>query len=137
MQQFPGYFTITDIAGILPGCLAWSSSLASQSLCQLLESFLELERKLLITLFTNRLHVKLNKLVLESEFCVAGGARETSDTPGLVQSRHDIAFNHTVAVIAHITEELVIMSLTVSQPLPLIMAMTEERLLTLGTHKML
>ncbi len=32
---------------------------------------------------------------------------------------------------------LVIMSLTVSQPLPLIMAMTEERLLTLGTHKML
>lgn len=29
------------------------------------------------------------------------------------------------------------MSLTVSQPFPLIMAMTEERLLTLGTYKML
>lgn len=79
---------------------------------------------------------------------------------------HTIAFNHTVAVVAHIAEELdnretrrlictanianivivllgssvsylVIMSLAVSQPLPLIMPMTEERLLTLGTHKML
>lgn len=29
------------------------------------------------------------------------------------------------------------MSLTVSQPLPLIVAMTKERLLTLGTYKML
>lgn len=59
----PGYFTITDIAGTLPGCLAGSSSLASQRLRQLLEPFLELQRKLLVTLFTNRLHVKLNKLV--------------------------------------------------------------------------
>lgn len=86
-----------------------------------------------------------------------------------------IAFNHTVAVIAHIAKELdnretrrwsfytanianiimcvmsstaiiligsfvsylVIMSLTVSQSLPLVMPMAEERLLTLGTHKML
>lgn len=114
-----------------------SSSLASQGLSQLLEPFLQLQRKLFITLFTNRLHVKLNKLVLQSEFCVAGGARETADTPSLVESRHHIAFNHTVAVIAHIAEELVIMSLTVSQSLPLVMAMTKERLLTLGTHKML
>lgn len=59
----PGYFTITDIVGIRPGCLAGSSSLASQGLSQLLESFLQLERKLLVTLFTNRLHVELNKLV--------------------------------------------------------------------------
>lgn len=40
-------------------------------------------------------------------------------------------------MVAHIAKELVIMSLAVSQPLPLIMPMTEERLLTLGTHKML
>lgn len=40
-------------------------------------------------------------------------------------------------MVAHVAKELVIMSLTVSQPLPLIMPMTKERLLTLGTHKML
>lgn len=79
--------------------------------------------------------------LLQSEFSVAGGARETSDTPGFVESRHHcrdekriiciqghfqtsyveyekhmnmgfivmiltITFNHTVAVIAHITKEL-------------------------------
>lgn len=32
---------------------------------------------------------------------------------------------------------LVIMSFTICQPLSLVMPMTEERLLTLGTHKML
>lgn len=32
---------------------------------------------------------------------------------------------------------LVIMGFTVGQPLPLIMAMAQERLLTLGAHKML
>lgn len=40
-------------------------------------------------------------------------------------------------MIAHISKELIVMSLTVSQPLPLVMPMTEERLLTLGAHKML
>lgn len=40
-------------------------------------------------------------------------------------------------MITHITEELVIMSLAVCQPFSLIMTMTEERLFTLGTHKML
>lgn len=110
---------------------------ASQSFRQLLESFLQFQGKLFITLFTNRLHVKLHKLVLESELCVAGGAGETTDTPGFVQSRHHITFDHSVAVIAHITKQLVIMSLTVGQPLPLIMAMSQEWLLTFSTHKML
>lgn len=66
-------FSITN-RKIHPGCLAGGSSLASQGLGQLLEPLLQLQRKLLVTLFTDRLHVKLNKLVLESEFCVAGGA---------------------------------------------------------------
>lgn len=72
--------------------------------------------------------------LLESEFCVAGGARETGDTPGLVEGRdhcsnhssrllrsaHNvlilhkkvrlwtltITLNHAVAVIAHVTKEL-------------------------------
>lgn len=62
------------MVGILPGCLAESSSLSSQGFSQFLQSFLQLQGELLITFFTHRLHVKLNKLVLESEFGVAGGA---------------------------------------------------------------
>lgn len=114
-----------------------SGSLASQRLGQFLEPFLQLQRKLLVTLFTNRFHVKLHKFVLESKFCVAGGARETGDTPGLVESGDHIAFDHAVAVIAHVPKELVIMSFTVRQPFSLVMSMTEEGLLTLGAHKML
>lgn len=68
----PGYFTITDRRGILPG-----SSLAPQGLCQFLEPFLQLQRKLLITLFTNRLHVKLNKLV------PANKERQTMSIPNM------------------------------------------------------
>lgn len=76
-----------------------------------------------------------------------------------------ISLNHAVAVIAHVAKELglekytsykkrtnftvtveglllsfsylVIMSFTVCQSLSLIMAMAQERLLTLGAHKML
>lgn len=43
--------------------LSWRGSLPSQRLRQLFEPFLQLQRKLLVTLFTNGLHVKLNKLV--------------------------------------------------------------------------
>lgn len=49
--------------GVLPARLTRGSSLATQGLGQFLESFLQLQRKLLVTLFTNRLHVELNKLV--------------------------------------------------------------------------
>lgn len=38
-------------------------SLASQRLGQFLEPFFQLQRKLLVTLLANGLHVKLNKLV--------------------------------------------------------------------------
>lgn len=40
-------------------------------------------------------------------------------------------------MIAHISKELVVVSLAVSQTFTLIMTMTEERLLTLGAHEML
>lgn len=53
----------SDKRGVLPARLTRSSSLATQGLGQFLESFLQLQRKLLVTLFTNRLHVELNKLV--------------------------------------------------------------------------
>lgn len=112
-------------------------SLASQRLGQFLESLLQLQRKLLVTFFTNGLHVKLNKFVLESEFGVASGAGEAADAPGFVQSRHHISLDHTVTVVAHVSEKLIIMSLTISQSFAFIMTMTQKRLLTLGTHEML
>lgn len=43
--------------------LSISGSLASQRLGQFLEPFLQLQRKLLVALFTNGFHVKLHKFV--------------------------------------------------------------------------
>lgn len=43
--------------------LSVSGSFASQRLGQFLQSFLQLQRKLLVTLFTNGFHVKLHKFV--------------------------------------------------------------------------
>lgn len=110
--------------------------LAAHGLGKLLQSLLQLQGKLLIALLAHRLHIELHKLVFQCELGVAGGTGEAVDAPSLVQSRHDIAFNHTVAVVADISKKLVVVSLAVRQTFPLIMAMTQERLLTLGTHKM-
>lgn len=46
-----------------PACADATGSLASQRLSQFLQPFFQLQRKLLVTLLTNGLHVKLNKLV--------------------------------------------------------------------------
>lgn len=115
----------------------WRVLLAAESFSQLLQSLLELQWKLLVTLLTHRLHVKLNKLVLQSQFGVAGGTREAVDTPGFIQSRNNITLDHSVAVVADITKKLVVVSLAVSQSFPLIMPMTQKRLLTLGAHEVL
>lgn len=70
-SRLPGVLPLHTGAGAGAGAglqdwqvvLAGSSSLASQRLRQLLEPLLELQGKLLVTLFTDGLHVKLNKLV--------------------------------------------------------------------------
>ena len=48
-----------------------------------------------------------------------------------------IACYDAVALEADVSEELVVVSLAVGQALLLVMPMAKERLLTLGTHKML
>lgn len=109
----------------------------AHSLRQLLKSLLQLQRKLLVTFLTHRLHVKFHKLVLEGELGVTGRAREAIHTPSLIQSRHHISFDHTVAMITNITKELVVVSLAVSKSFSLVMTVSQERLLALGTDKML
>lgn len=47
----------------------------------LLESLLELEWELLVALSANRLHVELDKLVLERELAVATSALEAVHAP--------------------------------------------------------
>lgn len=53
---------------------------------QLLQTFLQLQREFLIALLAHRLHVKLDKFILQCEPDVAGGAGEAIHTPGLVKS---------------------------------------------------
>jgi hypothetical protein len=50
---------------------------------------------------------------------------------------HTITSNDLITHEAQVSEQLVVMCLAVSQALLLIVAVTQERLLTLGTHKML
>lgn len=111
--------------------------LSSNRFRQLLQSFLELQGEFLVAFLADRLHVKLHKLVLESELGVAGGAGEAVDTPGLVQGRHHISFNYTVAVIANVSKQLIVVGLAVGQALAFIVAVSQERFFTLSTNKML
>jgi hypothetical protein len=50
---------------------------------------------------------------------------------------HTITSNDLITHEAQVSEQLVVMRLTVSQALLLIVAVAQERLLTLGTHEML
>lgn len=104
---------------------------------QLLQPLLQLQRELLVAFLTHWLHVKLHKLVLEGELGVAGRAGETVDTPSLVEGRHHISFDNTIAVVANISKQLVIVCFTVGQALAFVVTVSQEGFLTLGTHKML
>lgn len=59
------------------------------------------------------------------------------DAPGLVEGSKHISCNDIVADVAEIPKELVIVSLAVSQALLFVVSVTQERLLALGTNKVL
>lgn len=111
--------------------------LSCHSFRQLLQPLLQLQREFLVALLAHWLHVKLHKLVLEGELGVAGRACKTVDTPSLVEGRHHISFDNTIAVVANISKQLVIVCFTVGQALALVVTVSQERFLTLSTHKML
>jgi len=59
------------------------------------------------------------------------------DTPGLVECREDIALYDLVAHLAEVAEQLVVVSLAVRKPLPLVVPVAKERFLALGADEVL
>ena len=90
-----------------------------------------------VTLLADRLQIYFVKLCLDSHLLVAGGAGEVVDAPGLVEGSEDVALDDLVAHVAQVAEQLMIVSLTVSQTLPLVMTVAKEWFLTLGAHEVL
>jgi len=102
-----------------------------------LESQTEFPRISVVTFLTDRLQVHLIELALHRHLLVAGGAGEVVDAPGLVEGGEDVALNDLVTHVAQVAEELVVVSLTVGQALPLVVSVAKERFLTLGADKVL
>lgn len=120
-----------------PSCYASVCLLPCDGFRQLLQPLLQLQREFLIALLTHWLHVKLHKLVLEGELGVASRAGKTVDTPSLVEGRHHISLDNTIAVVANISKQLVVVCFTVGQALALVVTVSKEGFLTLSAHKML
>lgn len=60
-----------------------------------------------------------------------------TNSPGFVEGSEDISLDDLVADIAEVSKELVVVGLAVGQALPLVVPVAQERLLALGTHKVL
>jgi len=59
------------------------------------------------------------------------------DAPCLVEGGKNIALNNLIAYVAKVSKELVVVGFTIGKPLPLIVAISQERFLTFCTNKML
>ena len=102
-----------------------------------LQSQTEFPRISVVTFLTDRLQVHLIELALHRHLLVAGGAGEVVDAPGLVEGGEDVALYDLVTDVAQVAEELVVVSLAVGQTFPLVVPVTQERLLALGADKVL
>lgn len=102
-----------------------------------LQSFLQITGELLKAPLAHRLKVNLKELCLLTHFLVADRACEVVDTPGFVQGSEYISADDTVADVAKVAKQLVVVGLTVSEPLLLVVPMPKEGLFTLGTHEVL
>jgi len=101
------------------------------------QTFLQLARELVVAELTHRLQIKLEKLALLTHLPFADGACKMVDMPGFVEGMEHVARDDGVTGEADVAEQLMVVDLAVGQALLLVVARTEERLLTLGTHKVL
>ena len=92
---------------------------------------------LVVTFLANRLQIYFVKFSFDRHLLVAGGAGKVVDTPGFIEGSEHIALYHLITHITQVTKQLVIVSLTVGKTLPLVVTVTKEWFLALGTHKML
>merc|ERR1712045_1081152 len=88
-----------------------------------------------VTFLAHGLQINFVELALDGHLLVAGGAGEVVDAPGLVEGGEDVALYDLVTDIAEVAEQLVVVSLAVGQALPLVVTVTKERFLTLGTNE--
>lgn len=96
-----------------------------------------LGREFVVALLARGLQVQLVEFGLLVELLVAHRTGKVMHAPGLVQSGEYISPNDLVAHEAQVPEQLMIVGLAVRQALLLVMPMSQEWLLTAGTHKVL
>lgn len=103
----------------------------------LLQPLLQLSGELVVAVLAHRLLVKLEKLGLLAHLAVTDGAGKMVNAPGLVEGAEHITIDDVVADKANVAKQLMVMNLAVSQSFLLVVTRSQERLLTLGTDKML
>jgi len=79
----------------------------------------------------------LIELCFHGHLLVTGGTGKVVDTPGLVEGGEHICLYDLVAHLTKVSKQLVVVGLTVGEPLPLVVAVSKERLLALSTNKVL
>jgi len=82
---------------------------------------------------TQRLHIELVELTPQGELAITSGADEMIDAEGLIQSGDHISGDRSVADETHVSEQLIEMGLAVREIILLVIAITVEGFLTLGT----
>jgi len=88
-----------------------------------------------VALFANWFEVDLVELCLDCHLLVAGGAGEVVHAPRLVQGREHVSLDDVVANMAEVSEQLVVVCLAISQSFPLVVAISQERLLAFGADE--
>lgn len=101
------------------------------------QSFLEFGRKLLETSLATWLEVNVIKFGLLIHFRVAKSTCKVINTPGFVQGSEDVSRDNLIADKTKVSKQLMIVSFAIGLAFFLVMAMSQERLLTLRANKVL
>lgn len=94
-------------------------------------------REPLVALLAHRFLVVLEEFGLLVELLVADRAREVVHTPCLIEGGENVTGDDLIADEAQVSKQLMIVRLAVGHATLLVVPVTKERLLTLGTHEML
>lgn len=89
----------------------------------------------IVAFLTNWLQIDLIELCFQVHLLVAGGAGKVIHAPGFVQGCKHITLDHLVTGVAKVAKKLMVVSLAESQTFSLVMPVSKEWFLTLGTHE--
>jgi len=101
----------------------------------LLEAESHLPGVAVVALLAHWLEVHLIELGLDGHLLVTRRTGEVVDTPSLIEGGEYISLDYLVADLAEVPKQLVVVGLTVGEAFPLVVPISQERLLTLCADK--